>query len=223
MSEMRDLLRGLPVWPPELPEFDTEAVPAGPGPLFLEWLAGAIDAGVYGPHAATLATAGGDGRADGRVLICKDVDPAAGVWRFATGAGSAKGRQLAERDGAALVFYWPALARQVRVRGRAVPAGAERSAADFRARSPQARAESLSGRQSEVLKDPADLDAALREAEAVLAAEPERVPPGWTLFDLTADEVEFWQGAHSRRHVRLRYRRAAGEGGEGWSRELLWP
>jgi pyridoxamine 5'-phosphate oxidase len=219
MSEMRELLRGLPVWPPELPEFDTAAAPAAPGPLFLGWLSAAIDAGVYGPHAATLATAGEDGRPDARVLICKDVDPAAGVWRFATGSGSAKGHQLAERDAAALVFYWPGQARQVRVRGRAVPAGAERSAADDRARSPQARAESLSGRQSEPLKDPADLDAALREAEELLAADPDRVPPGWTLFDLTADEVEFWQGAHSRRHVRLRYLR---EGG-GWSKGLLWP
>ena len=43
--------------------------------------------------------------------------------------------------------------------------------------------------------------------------------PGWTLYALTAEEAEFWQGDPQRRHVRLRYRRA----GDGWTRQLLWP
>ena len=31
------------------------------------------------------------------------------------------------------------------------------------------------------------------------------VAPDWTLYAVTANEVEFWQGDPDRRHVRLRY------------------
>jgi pyridoxine/pyridoxamine 5'-phosphate oxidase len=54
---------------------------------------------------------------------------------------------------------------------------------------------------------------------ARVAADPRLVAPGWTLYALTADEAEFWQGDPERRHVRLRYRRGA----DGWTRQLLWP
>ena len=49
---------------------------------------------------------------------------------------------------------------------------------------------------------------------------PALVAPDWTLYALTADEAEFWQGDPDRRHVRLRYRRA---GLRPWTRQLLWP
>ena len=52
-----------------------------------------------------------------------------------------------------------------------------------------------------------------------VTADPGLIAPGWTLYALTAEEAEFWQGDPQRRHVRLRYLRAAG----GWTRQLLWP
>ena len=65
----------------------------------------------------------------------------------------------------------------------------------------------------------------MTEAQARVSADPGLVAPGWTLYALTADEAEFWQGDEDRRHVRLRYWRAgSGSGsGSGWARELLWP
>jgi pyridoxine/pyridoxamine 5'-phosphate oxidase len=56
-------------------------------------------------------------------------------------------------------------------------------------------------------------------ALARVSADPGLVAPDWTLYTLTADEAEFWQGDLDRRHVRLRYRRA----GSTWTRQLLWP
>ena len=62
-----------------------------------------------------------------------------------------------------------------------------------------------------------------------MAAEPPRLREllrsqrVWTLYALTADEAEFWQGEEDRRHVRLRYWRAGSGSGSGWARELLWP
>ena len=43
-TSMRDLLRGLPVFAADLPEFDADAAPEEPVSLFAEWLAGAIEA-----------------------------------------------------------------------------------------------------------------------------------------------------------------------------------
>ncbi|MYT28910.1 MULTISPECIES: pyridoxal 5'-phosphate synthase [unclassified Streptomyces] len=217
MADVRQLLRGLPVFGGELPAFDPAATPDAPVELFTDWLLGAIRAQVPEPHAMTLATADADGNPSARTLILKDVD--ADGWRFAAHDGSAKGRELTARPYAALTFYWQPLARQVRVRGPVVRESAERSAADFLARSAGARAEALLGRQSRPLESLAERDTAVAGAAERLAGDPGLVPPEWTLHTLRAESVEFWQGAADRNHTRLVYRRT----GSAWTKELLWP
>ncbi|MCW2929625.1 MAG: Pyridoxamine 5-phosphate oxidase [Actinomycetia bacterium] len=217
-ENIRDALRALAVFPAELPEFDTRSAPGDPVSLFLIWLRDAIKDQVLGPHVMTLATADDTGRVSSRMVICKDVDEA-GRWYFASSAGSRKGRELAVSPRAALSFYWPEQGRQIRIGGTAAPAGSQASAADFLARSPASRAEALTGRQSEPLDDPNELDEALRRAQAEIAANPGLIAPGWTLYALSADEVEFWQADHQRRHIRLQYQRTT----DAWTRRLLWP
>lgn len=215
---LRELLRSQRVFPDGMPGFDPYEAPDDPVTLFLRWLEAAIQDAVPAPHAMTVATADDRGRPSSRVLICKDVD-ADGRWYFASSAASGKGRDLAVNPQAALSFFWPQQGRQVRIRGTAVPAGRQASAADFLARPPASRAEALIGRQSEPLGDLAELDGAFHQAQARVTADPELIAPGWTLYALTADEVEFWQGDLQRRHIRLRYQRA----GSTWTRQLLWP
>lgn len=215
---MREMLRGLEVFPAELPEFDVQSAPGDPVTLFLTWLAEAVRDKVLGPHAMTLGTADAAGRVSSRVLICKDVDDD-GRWYFASDAESVKGRDLAANPCAAASFYWPQQGRQIRVSGLATSAGSEASAADFLARPPASRAAALAGRQSQPLDDPADLDAAFRQSQAAIDADPGLIAPGWTLYALTADTVEFWQADHQRRHIRLRYQRTA----DNWTTRRLWP
>jgi pyridoxamine 5'-phosphate oxidase len=212
------MLRGLEVFPAKMPEFDVRSAPGDPVTLFLRWLAEAVRDKVLGAHVMTLATADAAGRVSSRVLICKDVDDD-GRWYFASDAESVKGRDLAANPCAAASFYWPQHGRQIRISGAAVPGGSDASAADFLARPPASRAAALIGRQSERLGDPADLDAAFRQSQAAVDADPALIAPGWTLYQLTADTVEFWQADHQRRHVRLMYQRTAG----AWASHLLWP
>ncbi|MEW1699643.1 pyridoxal 5'-phosphate synthase [Streptomyces sp. NPDC093249] len=214
-STVRDWLRGIEVFARPLPEFDPDLAPAEPSALFLSWLAEAVESGVPDPHAMTLSTVDADGRPDARVLILKDVGPAG--FRFAAHAASPKGVQLAGTPRAALTFYWAEAGRQVRVRGAVVAESAERSAADFLARSRTARAEALLGRQSEPLTDPAGRDRDLKESLARIEADPGLVDPAWTLHTVVPDGVEFWQAAATRVHVRLRYERRA----DGWLRRPL--
>ncbi|MEU3597345.1 pyridoxal 5'-phosphate synthase [Streptomyces sp. NPDC006798] len=218
-SGVREWLRGLEVFAGPLGAFVPEDAPEDPVELFLGWLREAVDAGVPEPHAMTLSTVGDDGVPDARVLIVKNVD--ARGWQFAGSAGSPKGRQLAGLPGAALTFYWPLLGRQVRVRGPVEAASAGESAADLLARSASARAEVLMGRQSDRLADTAERDREFASALARLAAEPELVSPGWTLYTVRATAVEFWQADKDRLHTRLRYERTGP--GAPWERHRLRP
>ncbi|MFD0019744.1 pyridoxal 5'-phosphate synthase [Streptomyces sp. NPDC058382] len=217
MTGLRKLLRDIEVFQGQLPEFDPRTAPEDPAELFTQWLLHALEAGVREPHAMTLSTAGADGNPSARTLILKDVT--AQGWQFASDSGGVKGRDLAARPYAALTFYWSPLARQVRVRGPVVAESVELSAADFRARGAEARAESLLGLQSSPLGDPAERDAAVRRSLERLEREPDLVPPGWTLHTVRPQNVEFWQGDPQRKHTRLNYRFEQ----DGWVRELLWP
>jgi pyridoxamine 5'-phosphate oxidase len=214
---MRELLRGLEVFAGELPGFDPGAAPDDPVELFTDWLLHAIGAEVPEPHAMTLSTADGDGEPSARVLILKDVSPRG--WQFASHSGSRKGLDLAQHPYAAMTFYWPARARQVRVRGRVSPASPADSAADFLAHGATARAEALLGQQSRPLTDLPAREAAVKESLAAIDRDPGLVAPGWTLYNLRAEQAEFWQGDRDRNHTRLNYRRVDG----AWEKELLWP
>lgn len=72
------------------------------------------------------------------MLILKDVRDDG--WWFATDASTAKARQLALNPVAALTFYWPAIGRQVRLRGTVRSGSAADSERDLLARGVAARA-----------------------------------------------------------------------------------
>ncbi|MER7716921.1 pyridoxal 5'-phosphate synthase [Streptomyces flaveolus] len=219
-TDLHELLRSLRVWDPavtELPPFDPATAPGDPLPLFTRWLAEAVAAGQSEPHTVSLATADAEGWPDVRIVMLHGAD--ADGWSFATHADSRKGRHLAARPYAALVFYWPVLGRQVRVRGPVAVAPAEEARADLRARSTGALAAALTGRQSAPLSSPDELARASEAAWEQAGREPDAPVPSWTLYRLRPQEVEFFQGDARRRHVRLSYRRTE----EGWRTQLLWP
>jgi pyridoxamine 5'-phosphate oxidase len=211
------LLRAQRVWDTELPGFAPDTAPTNPLPLFEQWFAEAVAAGQTEPHTMSLATADEEGRPDVRIVMLHGADEEG--WHFASHAGSRKGRQLAARPYAALGFYWPVQGRQIRVRGRVTVAPSEVAHADLHARSTGALASALVGRQSEVLDSYEELERASDAAWQRAQREPDAPAPSWTVYVLTPDEVEFFQGDPHRRHVRLTYRRT----GSTWRRELLWP
>jgi pyridoxamine 5'-phosphate oxidase len=219
-GSIRELLRGLAVFDTELPQFDPGTVPDGPTALFVEWLMGAIDAGVREPHAMTVSTVDDARRPSLRVLICKDVLPD-GVWCFAANSDGRKGVELAATPYAALCFHWREQGRQIRVQGPVVPAAPEHSIADFLARPFSSRAQALIGRQSEILHHPDEVREAAEHARALLRDDPEKVAPPWTLYGVHAREVEFWQADRDRLHTRVRYLRTSEE--NVWTHDLLWP
>jgi pyridoxamine 5'-phosphate oxidase len=220
-TDLHELLKSLRVWAPattELRAFDPATAPDTPLPLFTTWFAEAVAAGETEPHVMSLATTDADGLPDARIVMLHGADEQG--WSFATHATSRKGHQLQALAYAALTFYWPRLARQIRLRGPVTPAPPAESQSDLHAHSTGALAAALTGHQSEVLPSLAELKQASETARELARQEPKIPVPSWTLYRVLPDEIEFFQGDALRRHVRLRYVR---EGRGGWSTGLLWP
>lgn len=218
MSSLRDRLRSTPSVTGDAPEWDPASSPTDPYELFMEWLTTALDAGAPEPQAFTLSTLDAFGAPDARVLVLKDVS-APFELEFATGAESAKGRQLAADSRCAMTFYWSSLARVVRIAGAARPGSRGEASADFLARHPDARAIALTGRQSTVMDDPAEHERLIARERELIEEDPNVVSGGWTVWKVAPERIEFWQGSPTRDHLRVRYSRGDGE----WKHERLWP
>lgn len=183
---------------------------------FNDWLAEARAAGVPVPEAMTLATADASGRPSARMLLLKGADESG--FTFFTGYQSRKGRELDENPRAAIVVYWNALGRQVRVEGTVRRLPVEDSDEYWATRPPRSRAAAAASRQSEPL---ASLEVLEDETERLLAEHGGEVPrpERWGGYVLEPDAIELWQHRDDRLHDRLRFTRAR----EGWVSERLSP
>ena len=213
--------RAAPVLAGPLPAFDPGTAPPAPGPLFAAWLDRALADAVPEPHVMTLSTATPGGAPSARVLLLRGIDTADCAYDFASDAGSAKGRELADNPRAALTWYWPAHGRQIRMSGPVAVLGVDDTRRDFLGRGERARVAAFTGLTSAPLAGPEEYARRQREARELVAADPSRVPEGHTLYRLRAERAEFFQADPARFHLRLRYVRAAS--GQGWQRTLLWP
>jgi pyridoxamine 5'-phosphate oxidase len=196
---------------------DERDLAAEPIAQFRAWLEEALAVETLEGTAMTLATADAEGRPSARIVLLKGVDERGFV--FYTNYGSRKAREMEANAQAALVFYWPAFDRQVRVEGRVARVGAEESAAYFASRPLASQLGAWASRQSEPIAGRAELELQLAAAaERFAGGVP--VPPFWGGYRLRHDRVELWQGRPSRLHDRLVYRRAKDD---GWTIERLQP
>jgi len=184
---------------------------------FVAWFEEARSEGLPLPEACALATAAGDGRPSARMVMLKDVDERGFV--FATSYDSRKGRELAENAGAALLFYWHAPGRQVRVEGTVERVAQEESDAIFLARPRDSRISALASRQSRPLASRGQLEERVHALAAELEGREVERPAFWGGYRLAPDEIEFWQHRANRLHIRFVYRRT----GDDWEIVELQP
>ncbi len=196
-----------------LSEADAHADPLA---QFERWFKDALDASLPLANAMTLATVSAEGKPDARVVLLKGVE--GGGFVFYTNYDSRKGRQLAARPDACLVFLWTQLERQVRIEGRVEKVSAAESDKYFASRPAGARLSACASAQSEVVSGRQVLEMAVKAEKAKHGDNPPR-PAHWGGYRVIPVRIEFWQGRENRLHDRLLYTARGG----AWAIERLAP
>jgi len=194
-----------------------DALPADPMILFRAWFREAKVSSEHEPEAMALATADEDGRPSLRMVLYKDIN-ADGLYFF-TNYGSRKALQLASNPFASLLFYWPALYRQVRVEGRVRKTAAKISGDYFDSRPLGSRISACISPQSAVVPDRLFLEAMHESFAKDLGSKSPERPENWGGYMLIPDRFEFWTGRENRLHDRIQYRKSK----SGWINERLAP
>ena len=190
-----------------------------PDPIrqFLAWFAEAAT-GVRAPEAAVLATATPDGAPSARMVLVKSADASGFV--FYTNYASRKGVELAANPRAALLFYWDALGRQVRIEGETARISTSESRSYARSRPRASQLSALASPQSRAIASREQLKRWVAELAARYEGVALPVADTWGGFRLIPAVFEFWQHREDRLHDRLRYSRGEGE---RWVLERLAP
>jgi pyridoxamine 5'-phosphate oxidase len=195
---------------------ETSVVP-DPIAQFRRWFDEAMEAESGEANACALSTVGSDGRPSSRMVLLKSLEDEGLV--FFTNYGSKKGRHLLDNPYASLLFYWPALERQVRFEGGCSRTTSEYSDSYFRSRPRSAQLGAVVSQQSRVVESRGIIDSSYASVEAKMGTESISRPENWGGFKLVPSLVEFWQGRESRLHDRIQYERID----EEWRRDRLWP
>jgi pyridoxamine 5'-phosphate oxidase len=193
-------------------------VASDPLAQFRSWLGEALETpGVVEPNAMTVASVGNDGRPSLRVVLLRGYDERGFV--FFTNYESRKGRELDAHPGAALLFYWAAMERQIRIEGSTARLEPNESDEYFMQRPRGHRLSAWASKQSSIVPDRAFLEMEMaREEERFKGVEVGR-PAYWGGYRITPAYYEFWQGRRNRVHDRIAYERTGSE----WKRYRLSP
>ena len=196
---------------------DERDVAPDPFAQFGRWFAEAQGARVPEPNAMCLCTVDALNRPAARIVLLKEVDARGFV--FYTNHDSRKGRELAARPQAALLFFWVELERQVRIEGAVEVVDAAVADAYFRTRPRASRIGAWASPQSATLPDRAALEERFAEADRRFPGEEVPRPTRWGGYRVVPSAFEFWQGRASRLHDRIAYSQVD----SGWRTRRLAP
>ena len=194
-----------------------EEISADPFQQFKIWFEEACRKESHEPNACALATCGAGGQPSLRMVLLKRYDDRGFV--FFSHYESKKGQDLSACARAALLFYWPALERQVRIEGLVEKTSSRESDEYFLTRPIEAQLGACVSKQSRVLSSRAELDEAVSSYKFDSGDRALTRPALWGGYRVIPERYEFWQGRASRLHDRFLYE----QGGSAWVRSRLWP
>jgi pyridoxamine 5'-phosphate oxidase len=185
---------------------DRSGIFAGDDPFAIAqgWMAEAEPVEPNDPNAIALATVDSAGLPNVRMVLLKEIEPAAFV--FYTNYGSRKGREIEASGKAAFVLHWKSLRRQIRVRGITEREEGPQADAYYASRSLKSRLGAWASDQSQPLSSRMALMAEVAKVTAQQGPNPKR-PPFWGGIRIRPLEIEFWADGQFRLHDRFRWSR----------------
>ncbi len=190
-------------------QLNQQSIPASPFELLNVWMNEAIEAQVQEPYAMSLATCGEDNKPSVRIVLLREITDKGIV--FYTNYESAKGQDIAENPNTEALFFWHKLERQIRISGSIAKIDADKSAAYFQKRPHDSQVGAW-------VSQPQSGEVANREVmeqtfEQLKTDYPEGAavptPEFWGGYEITVNEIEFWQGRANRMHDRIVYHKEA--------------
>lgn len=128
-----------------------ESLPEDPLVQFQYWFEEVLQNEKNDPTAMVLSTVDAQGYPDSRVVLLKGIDK--GNFIFYTNYQSAKAKQIENQPHVALNFYWPQMARQVRIRGQVIKVNKEQSDLYFLSRPIKSQFSAIISPQSQKIKN----------------------------------------------------------------------
>ena len=173
---------------------------------FGRWFKEAMEANINEPNAMTLATTSIDRKPSARIVLMKGYEERG--FLFYSNYLSAKGKEMAKNPVVALVFFWPELARQVRIEGTVEKLTKEESEQYFRTRPKGSQIGAVVSAQSQVIEGRDALEKSWKENEIRYENRDIPKPAYWGGYVVKPQIIEFWQGRESRLHDRIVYKKA---------------
>ena len=168
-------------------------------------------------NAMSISTLGLDDFPKSRVVLLKALSEEGFI--FYTNYQSEKGIAIEHHPKVGLSFFWPALERQVIIKGIASQLDSHLSDHYFQSRPKGSQLGALVSDQSKVIADRSILEAELEALEIEYQEKKVIRPTHWGGYKVAPQSIEFWQGRPNRLHDRIRCQWQ----GSFWTIERLAP
>ena len=173
------------------------------------WLDDALQANLPDPTAMVLSTIDQDGNPESRVVLLKELNSRGLV--FFTNYNSKKGKQIGMNNRVSVVFFWPELERQVRIKGKAQKVSDKESEIYYQSRPVDSRLGAWASPQSQIIENRDVLNSNYKFYQEHFKGREIEKPPHWGGYLIRPEYFEFWQGRSNRLHDRLEFSFTDGE------------
>ncbi len=196
-----------------------DAISENPMELFQKWFYELEKSGTVDElNTMTISTMGLDGYPKGRIVLLKRFTYEGFI--FYSNYDSEKGKAIEKTPEVCLSFFWPAMERQVIVKGTASKIAGNMSDGYFESRPTGSKLGAIVSNQSEVIPSREVLESRLKELETQYDGKEIPRPSNWGGYLVTPISIEFWQGRPNRLHDRIRFTLAEDY---NWKMERLAP